>query len=61
MDKMVRKDPYEEVAFEQEVDKTVDGPWDHLGKCTACKGRAVQRLFALIAFKLLQFPITIMI
>lgn len=43
MDKMVRKDPYEEVAFEQEVDKTVDGPWDHLGKCTACKGRAVQR------------------
>ena len=42
LDKMVRKEPYEEVAFEQEVDKTVDGLWDHLGKCTACRGRAVQ-------------------
>lgn len=43
LDKMVRKDPYEEVAFEQEVDKTVDGLWDHLGNCTACRGTAVQR------------------
>lgn len=43
LDEMVRKDPYEEVVFEQEVDKAVDGPGDHLGKCTACRGRAVQR------------------